>query len=80
MPLANGRNNSQQCCVCLQGPKKLSGFKLCATTRNRVGKRTQHVTSNNVGSCRPTMLRPFARGLTGRDTVNLVNHVRDMSP
>ena len=35
------------------------------TTRNKVCKRTQHVTSNNVsrGSCWPTMLRPFARGL-----------------
>ena len=33
------------------------------TTCNRVCKRTQHVTSNNAGSCWPTMLRPFARGL-----------------
>ena len=33
-----------------------------ATTYNRMCKRTQHVTSNNVGSCWPTMLRPFARG------------------
>ena len=33
------------------------------TTCNRVCKRTQHVTSNNVGSCWPTMLRRFARGL-----------------
>ena len=33
------------------------------TSCNRVCKRTQHVTSNNVGSCWPTMLRPFARGL-----------------
>ena len=33
-------------------------------TCNRECKRTQHVTSNNVGSCWPTMLRPFARGLT----------------
>ena len=33
------------------------------TTCNRVWKRTQHVTSNNVGSCLPTMLRPFALGL-----------------
>ena len=32
------------------------------TTCNRVCKRTQHVTSNNVGSCWWTMLRPFARG------------------
>ena len=31
------------------------------TTCNRVCKRTQHVTSNKVGSCWPTMLRPFAR-------------------
>ena len=33
------------------------------TTCNKVCKRTQHVTSNNVGSCLPTILRPFARGL-----------------
>ena len=31
---------------------------------NTVCKRTQHVTSNNVGSCWSTMLRPFARGST----------------
>ena len=29
------------------------------TTCNRVGKRTQHITSNNFGSCWLTMLRPF---------------------
>ena len=34
-----------------------------ATTCNRVFKRKQHVTSNNVGSCWPTILRPFARGI-----------------
>ena len=34
------------------------------TTCNRVCKRTQHVTSNNVGSCWPTMLRPFVRGFS----------------
>ena len=39
--------------------KSLTGFKLCATTCNRVGKRTQHITSNNFGSCWLTMLRPF---------------------
>ena len=33
------------------------------TTCNRVCKRTQHVTSNSVGSCWSTMLRPFARSL-----------------
>ena len=33
------------------------------TTCNRMCKRTQHVTSNNVGSCWPTMLRLFSRGL-----------------
>ena len=31
------------------------------TTCNMVCKRTQHVTSNNVGGFWPTMLRPFAR-------------------
>ena len=35
------------------------------TICNRVCKRTQHVTSNNVGSCWSTMLRPFARSLKG---------------
>ena len=39
-----------------------------ATACKRVCKRTQSVTSNNVGNCLSTMLRPFARtGLT--DTV-----------
>ena len=33
------------------------------TTCNRVCKRTQHVTSSNVGSCWSTMLRPFVRSL-----------------
>ena len=33
------------------------------TTCKRVCKRTQHVTSNNVGSSWLTMLRPFARSL-----------------
>ena len=32
-----------------------------ATTCSRVCKRTQHVTSNNVGSCWPTKLGPFSR-------------------
>ena len=34
------------------------------TSCNMVCKRTQHVTSNNVGSCWSTMLRPFASSLT----------------
>ena len=38
---ANGRNNSQQCCVRLHGAKSLSRFKLCATTRNNI---QQHAT------------------------------------
>ena len=33
-----------------------------ATTCSRECKRTQHITSNNVGGCWPTMLRLFARG------------------
>ena len=41
------RNNSQQ----------------HTATCNRVCKRTQHVTSNNVGSCWPTKFRPIAWGL-----------------
>ena len=42
------RNNSQQ----------------HATICKRMCKRTQHVTSNNFGSCWPTMIRSFARGFT----------------
>ena len=54
--------------------KSLTGFKLCVTTPNNTQQhtttfnvvciRTQHVTSNNAGSCWPAMFRPFARGLT----------------
>ena len=36
----------------------------CTTTCNRVCKQVQHVTSNDARSCWPTMLRPFAWGLT----------------
>ena len=52
----------QQCCIRLNKAKSLIGFKLCLTTAqqhtttcNRVCKPTQHVTSNNVGTCWPTM-------------------------
>ena len=52
------------CCVRLHVAKSLTGFKLSATTElpttcNRLCKRTQHLTSNSVGSCWPTMLRGF---------------------
>ena len=36
------------------------------TTCNSVCKRTQHVTSNNVGGCWPAMLRLFEWGFTCR--------------
>ena len=51
---------TQQFTMLLHGAKSLTGFSLCATTYNRVCKRTQHVTSNSIVSCWPTMLRPFA--------------------
>ena len=51
--------------------KRLTSFKLCATTSNntqehaitcnRMCKRTQNVTSNNVRSCWSTMLHPSLR-------------------
>ena len=53
------------CCICLHIAKSLTGFKLCATTPNNMQQHaTQcaNVTSNNFGSCWPTMFRPFARG------------------
>ena len=75
---SNGRNNSKHCwpknvgsyCVRLSVAKSLTGFKFFRSnsqqhpsTCNRVCKRTQHAALNNVGSCWPTKLRPFARGL-----------------
>ena len=42
------------------------------TTGNRVCKRTQHVTSNNIWSCWPTMFRPFTRGLTTTTTTSFI--------
>ena len=70
-PCANGCNTvgRQLPTFRLYVAKSLTGFKLSATTCNRVYKRTQHVTSNKVGSCWPTMLRPFARGFRGRGRV-----------
>ena len=41
-------------------------------TCNRVWKRTQHVTSNNVGSCWPTMLRPFARAFLKWHVISII--------
>ena len=38
-----------------------------ATTCNRVCTRTKHATPNNVGSSRPTMLRPFERGFVSNN-------------
>ena len=40
-----------------------NNYKQCTTTCNRVCKWTQHVRSNNAGSCCPTMLHSFAWGL-----------------
>ena len=47
-----------------------------ATTCNRVSKRTQHVTSNKVGSCWSTMLRPFAHSLSHQKSKNPRNLAR----
>ena len=71
------RKRIQNCCATLRRSrnernvkrcwlKSLTGFKLCAraTTCNKVYKRMQHVSSNNVGSCWPGKLCPFAQGFT----------------
>ena len=42
------------------------------TTCNKACKRTKHVTSNNIGSCWPTMLRPYARGFKLDNVARLV--------
>ena len=60
-------NNAGRCCVLLHEAKSLTAFQSNSqkrtTTCNKVSKRAQHVTSKNAGSCWPTMLRPFVRGL-----------------
>ena len=85
---ANGRNNSRKCWALLAknaafvctGLKVYNVAQQLPTTRNiitcnRVYKRTQHVTSNNVRSCWPTMLRPFARGFKHTNVIsNLAEH------
>ena len=74
-------NNCQHCWQFLRPfvAKSLTGFKTCATTPNsqqqattwkRVCKRTQHVISNNVGSCWPTMSCLFARSLVSEKLTN----------
>ena len=67
----NGRNNSQQCCVRLHGAKSLTGFNFAQQqlpeTRNNMqqGVRTDATyNTNNVGSCWPIKLRPFAQSFT----------------
>ena len=62
----NGSNIEQKKCWEFSS-QKLDRFQILrnnsqqhATICNRVCKRTQHATSNNVGNCWPTTLRPFA--------------------
>ena len=64
LPYASTITKRKKCWEMLA--QSLTGFKLCAhaTTSNKVYKRTQHVSSNNVGSCWPGKLCPFARGFT----------------
>ena len=77
--LANGRDNSQYCWPTMLGFvasvstwRKVWAISNLAqqlpTTSNNM-QRTQHVASNNVGSCWPKMLRPFARGFTFTETL-----------
>ena len=54
----------QQRCVRLHWPKSLTGLKLHATSVAVPCKQTQHVRTNNVERCWPTMLRSFAWALT----------------
>ena len=83
---ANGRNNSRKCWELLPKNAAFvcTGLKVwpvsnvaqqLPTTRNiitcnSVCKRTQHVTSNNVRSCGPTMLRPFALGIKHTNVIS----------
>ena len=61
---ANGRNNSptmlgvvnQQCCVRLHGAKSMTGFKLCATTRNNMPQGVQTDAKCNIQQCWELMI------------------------
>ena len=48
---ANGRNNSQRCCVRLHGAKSLTGFKLCATTHNNMQEGEKTGATCNIQQC-----------------------------
>ena len=41
----------QQCCVRLDGAKSLTGFKLCATTRNNMQQGVQTDATCNIQQC-----------------------------
>ena len=67
------------CCVRFHVAKSLNGFKLWATTpkntqQRAIGpcERTQHVTTNNVGSCWPTMFSSVCKGHTVRAKMEAV--------
>ena len=72
LPKANFASSPQHCWELLRQfsrSRKFDWFQTVrvnspkhATTCNKVRTRTQHVTSNNVGSCSLTMLRPFTPG------------------
>ena len=73
---ANGSNNSQHCRELLRSfwqwcANGCDNSQQHATTCNKVCKRTQHVTFNNVWSCWPTMFRPFAWDFTQQGTIPL---------
>ena len=57
----NIANNVGSCCVPLHVAKSLTGFKLCTTTPNNMQQGVQtdaiYVTTNNAGSCWPTIER-----------------------
>ena len=66
---ANGSNNSQHCWELLRSfwqwcANGCDNSQQHAARSNKVCKRTQHVTFNNVWSCWPTMFRPFAWDFT----------------
>ena len=57
-----------------------NNYQQHVTICNRVCKRTQHVKPNNVGSCWPTMLRPFPWGFTNQSSLTSTGDISSILP
>ena len=71
---ANGRNNSQQCCVRLHEAKSLTGFKLCATTSNNMQQGVQTDATCNIQQCWELLANNVASVCTQPNLRGILNY------